>query len=204
VTSPEQTPNLPAASTPPPETRTGTVRRNRTIAAILGVGFLVVAAVVLVLSFTGDDATEPAADGTPTVGEPAPATPFLLFDDSEATFADYRGRPLVVNFWASWCPSCVAEMSAAFRPVQEQLGDRVAFLGMNNQDERAIALELVDETGVRWDLGDDPQGDMFTELRGIGMPFTVFIAADGSIVERHNGPLSAGQLEAMITELFGV
>ena len=181
MTSPERTPGPPDEATPPPEPAAGAGRRNRTIAAILGAGFLVVAAVVLVLTYPGSSTStsitfvavtvtsnvhvvslpqssdavhsmeygpptkknvplgritrlDPAAAGGPTAGEPAPPTPFLLFDGTEATFADYRGRPLVVNFWASWCPSCVAEMSAAFRPVQEQLGDRVAFLGMNTQD----------------------------------------------------------------------
>ncbi len=67
-----------------------------------------------------------------------------MFDGSTATLADYEGRPVVVNFWASWCPSCIAEMSAALKPAQEQFGDRVAFLGLNLQDERGEALRLVD------------------------------------------------------------
>ncbi|MEA2023312.1 MAG: TlpA disulfide reductase family protein, partial [Actinomycetota bacterium] len=89
---------------------------------------------------------------------PAPLSEFVMFDGSSATLADYEGRPLVVNFWASWCPSCVAEMAAAFKPAQESLGDEVAFLGLNIQDDRDDALRLVQETGVLFDLGDDPLG----------------------------------------------
>ncbi|MFV9673219.1 MAG: TlpA family protein disulfide reductase, partial [Acidimicrobiia bacterium] len=66
----------------------------------------------------------------------APVSEFAMFDGSSATFAAYEGQPLVVNFWASWCPSCVAEMAAAFKPAQESLGDEVAFLGLNIQDDR--------------------------------------------------------------------
>ncbi|MEN8233677.1 MAG: TlpA disulfide reductase family protein [Actinomycetota bacterium] len=142
---------------------------------------------------------EPAGDHTP-----APALAFLRFDGSEATFADYAGQPLVVNFWASWCPSCVAELSAAFRPVQEAVGDEVAFLGINLQDDRADALRLVDETGIAFDLAEDVSGDLYLELGGIGMPFTVFIDSDGNVVEEHNGPLTEAQLLAMIEEAFSL
>ena len=125
---------------------------------------------------------------------------FATFDGPDATLADYGGRPLVLNFWASWCPSCVAEMSAAFVPVQEQFGSEVAFLGMNIQDERQLALQLVEETGVLFDLAEDSRGDLYTELGGIGMPFTVFVSADGEIMHKHNGPVTEGQLNDLIDE----
>jgi len=137
-----------------------------------------------------------------TLDNPAPTGAFVMFDGSEATFTDYAGTPLVVNWWASWCPSCVAEMSAAFRPAQEQLGAQVAFLGMNLQDEREDALRLVTATGVLFDLAEDPAGDLYLELGGLGMPFTIFIDAEGNVVEKHNGPLTEGQLIEMIDELL--
>lgn len=147
----------------------------------------------------GSQTTPPAAASS---GEPAPKTAFLRFDGTDATFADYAGRPLVVNFWASWCPSCVAELSAAFRPAQEAVGDEVAFLGLNIQDERDKALELINETKVSFDLAEDVQGDLYVELGGLGMPFTVFIAANGEVVERHNGPLTEQQLLDKIDEVL--
>jgi thiol-disulfide isomerase/thioredoxin len=152
------------------------------------------------------ESNAPETDSTPPLaassGEPAPTTAFLRFDGTDATFADYAGRPLVVNFWASWCPSCVAELSAAFRPVQEALGNEVAFLGLNIQDERDKAVELITETMVLFDLAEDPQGDLYVELGGLGMPFTVFIAANGEVVERHNGPLTEQQLLDKIDEVL--
>ena len=165
--------------------------RTRLISLSIGVALFAAAC--------GGAATTAAGDSE-TAGEPAPATPFVLFDGSTATLADYQGQPLVANFWASWCPSCVAEMSAAFKPAQELLGDQVAFLGLNLQDERDRALELVDETGVLFDLGEDESGDLYVELGGIGMPFTVFIDAEGNIIREHNGPLSKQQLIEMIEE----
>ncbi len=114
------------------------------------------------------------------------------------TLDDFAGKPLVVNFWASWCPSCVAEMSAAFRPVQEQLGDTVTFVGVNIRDSRDKALKLLDETGVQWINVIDQDGSLYAELGGISMPFTVFISADGEIIDKHNGALSESLLRDRI------
>lgn len=160
---------------------------------------MLTAGVTLVATACAGAAGEATSDSPDAVAaDPAPTTPFLLFDDSPATLADYQGRPLVLNFWASWCPSCVAEMSAAFKPAQEQLGEEVAFLGMNIQDERDRALRLVEETGVLFELAEDPLGQLYLDLGGIGMPFTVFIDPEGNIVEEHNGPLTKDQLIDMI------
>jgi len=155
--------------------------------------------VVLVAAACGGTSTDASSAADPDA-TPAPTTSFVLFDGSTATLADYQGQPVVVNFWASWCPSCVAEMSAAFKPAQERLGDDVAFLGVNVQDERDKAVRLIDETGVLFDLAEDPAGELYLELEGLGMPFTVFIDAQGNIVKDHNGPLSEQQLVDLIEE----
>lgn len=163
-----------------------------------GIG-LALAAIIAVVALAGGGTSSPTAASTSASSGPAaPTTEFAYFDGSTGTFADYAGRPLVVNFWASWCPSCVAEMSAAIRPVQEQVGDQVAFVGFNLQDDRDAAVRLIDETGVLFDLAEDPIGDLYTELKGIGMPFTVFISADGEVVHKHNGPVTEQQLLDLI------
>jgi len=170
------------------------------------------AAFIAAACTSGDDVASDASAGAEPatasasseqhVETPAPITPFVLFDGSAASFADYKGTPLVVNFWASWCPSCVAEMSAAFLPAQQRLGDQVAFVGLNIQDERDKAEELAAETGVLFDLAEDADGALYVDLGGLGMPFTVFINADGDVVDEHNGPLTEGQLVEKIEEVL--
>jgi thiol-disulfide isomerase/thioredoxin len=174
--------------------------------AALGLAFTLVLAACSGAATSGDSpsaAPTTAAAPVPGSQDAAPDIEFIYFDGAQGTFADYAGTPLVVNFWASWCPSCVAEMAAAFRPVQEDIGGDVAFLGLNLQDERAAALAMVEDTGVLFDLAEDLQGDLYIALGGIGMPFTVFIDADGNVVESHNGPLNQEQLTDMIEKAFG-
>ena len=165
--------------------------RIRAIALLLSLSVLAAAC----SGSSSEDAATPQ-------GEPIPDATFATFAGEEISLSAYAGEPLVVNFWASWCPSCVAEMSAAFLPAQEQLGDRVAFLGMNIQDERDRALELVDETGVLFDLAEDPTGELYNALGGLGMPFTVFVSAEGRVVDVHNGPLTESQLVDLISEVL--
>lgn len=129
-------------------------------------------------------------------------TALVRFDGSSTTLSDYAGSPVVVNFWASWCPSCVAELGAALQPAYEVVGGNIAFLGVNIQDEREAALALVEETGVLFDLAVDPDGDLFLAFGAIGMPFTALVDADGHVVARHNGPLTETQLLDLIAEVF--
>lgn len=150
-----------------------------------------------------DEAAAPSADSSGADG-PAVDAEFTYFDGSAGALSDFRGQPLVVNFWASWCPACVAEMPD-FEEVHQRFEGEVAFLGLNMQEvDKDAALDLVDQTGVTYHLAEDPQGAIYQQFGGIAMPTTVFIDADGRVVETHAGTLFAEDLEEIIrTELLG-
>jgi cytochrome c biogenesis protein CcmG, thiol:disulfide interchange protein DsbE len=113
------------------------------------------------------------------------------------------GAPVVVNFFASWCVPCVEEMPA-IEAVHRSLGDRVTFVGLANQDRDEDALATVDATGVTYATYGDPDASAITYFGGLSMPTTVFIAADGTVVDVNNGPLTEAELRAKITDLLGV
>ncbi len=150
-----------------------------------------------------DGSPEPVAATTGGGGDLVPTREFTTFAGEVATLSSYAGKPIVLNFWASWCPSCVAEMSAAFRPVAADLGSEITFIGMNIQDDRALAVELLETTGVQWVSAEDADGELYVDLGGIAMPFTVYISADGRVVDKHNGPLTEGQLRDQIAAFLG-
>ena len=97
-----------------------------------------------------------------------------------------RGKPVVVNFWASWCVPCRKEMPA-FAAVHASLGDKVAFVGVNNKDLRDSAIKFMDQTGVRYPSGFDPQGDVAARYG-----------------ESRTGELIGDELQRTIHRLFGV
>jgi len=122
------------------------------------------------------------------------------FDGQRLTLERYRGRPLVVNFFASWCGPCAREMPD-FARVHRDLGDEVTFLGVNLQDNPQAALALVERSGVAYDLGRD-QGALFAAVGGVAMPTTAFITAEGEVVDVHGGELSGRELEAAVRRLL--
>ncbi|MGI8774125.1 MAG: TlpA family protein disulfide reductase [Actinomycetota bacterium] len=158
----------------------------------------------LALGSLGYAVLRPSSPGTP-VPQGAGATTMELtdFEGRRFSLADYRGKPVVVNFWASWCPSCVAEMPD-FEQVHTALGEEVAFVGINQSDTEEAAVDLAHETGVSYRLAADPDGRAFEAFGGLGMPTTAFIDADGNIADVVVGQLSKSQLESYIDRLFSV
>jgi len=127
----------------------------------------------------------------------------LRDEDSTITLDQLRGHPVVLNFWASWCVPCRKEMPA-FQSVYRRMGDKVAFLGMNHQDSRGDALELLRKTGVQYPSGFDPRGRVAQAYEVYGMPTTVFVSAEGRILASRTGEMTATQLTEAIRDLFAV
>lgn len=117
--------------------------------------------------------------------------------------ATYRGKPLVVNFWATWCKPCVDEMPE-FQEVAEQANGRVAFLGVNVADGMRQAEPFVKELGITYDLAADPDRRFLDAVEGFGMPTTLFVTPDGTIVYRQTGPLDADGLREGLRSHLGV
>jgi cytochrome c biogenesis protein CcmG, thiol:disulfide interchange protein DsbE len=150
------------------------------------------------LRFSTDDTVPP--DGSDAAGSYLPHEDWERFDGGgSASLADYDGRPLVLNFFASYCVPCAREMPALQR-VADELG-RVAVVGMNLADEEDAARALVEQTGVTYDLGRDPDGDLAEALGVVNLPTTVFATADHRVVEVHTGALEEGQLREKMTRL---
>lgn len=149
-------------------------------------------------------APKDAAEKTPA-GEKAPAFTLARLDDPDETVSlgALAGRPVVLNFWATWCVPCRKELPT-FSAVAQRLGSRVAFLGVNHQDGRRAALDLQKEMGIPYPSGSDPNGRVHAAYGLVGMPTTVFISPDGRILKRRTGELSRAELERIIHERFGI
>ena len=167
------------------------------------IGIIAVSAIAGLLVAAARDSDERVSNDLAAPANPAPLSDveFVTFDGETVTLADFRGRPVVVNFWASWCPACIAEMPD-FEKVHQAFGDDVVFIGLAIQDERAAAEVLAVETGVTYLLAEDPPGDFFEAYGGIAMPTTVFLTASGELFERHSGILTEGSLTDKINELL--
>lgn len=171
----------------------------------IGVGLVVVALLVAGRLVVGPSApaTSVVVEGTAARGQPAPRVQLPDFQGRPVRLADFRGRPVVLNFWASWCPACIAEMPA-FERLHRRLGDRVVFLGVNQRDDRGAALDLAGRTGVTYRLAVDDAGRSFDAFGGLGMPTTVLIRADGRVAEVVTGQLDEALLAEAIRRDLGI
>jgi cytochrome c biogenesis protein CcmG/thiol:disulfide interchange protein DsbE len=148
---------------------------------------------------TGDTVVlEEGDEVTDVVGEQVSDLPYqVLGSDEETSLTAYAGRPMVVNFFASWCAPCVTEMPA-FEQVHQQLGDQVAFVGLSTSDQEEATQQLVEDTGVTYDLGRDPRGDVLVDMGGANLPITALVRADGTIAAVITGGLTADELTERI------
>jgi thiol-disulfide isomerase/thioredoxin len=154
-------------------------------------------------SAAGRPSSRPSEGGAESGGD-LPSSEIELADGTSAALTDVLdGRPLVVNFFASWCAPCRAEMPD-FAAVHADAGDRVSFLGLAMQDTKDAAAELVELTGVAYPWGLDPSGEIFAELGGFAMPTTVYVTAEGEIAGTDSGPIDEPRLRDRLTDVFGV
>lgn len=181
------------------------MRRRSWFVGLLAVGVL--SGAVGACSDDGDD--DPAADddrsGVQLEGDDigGAVLPGLGDGAEPVELASLHGLPTVVNFWASTCAPCVQEMPA-LEEVHLAAGDAVSFLGVAVADRAEDSLELADRTGVTYLLARDPQGEFFAAAGGAVLPTTLVLDADGEVVRRLSGEITAPELADVLAEEVGV
>ena len=181
----------------------GPGRRRRTLVAI--------AALVLALvgvAIWQAVAPSPSAIASHLVGpsgQPAPAfsLPSLRAPRSSLTLASFRGRPVVVNFWASWCVPCRTEMTLLEQAYQAHHG-RVVFIGVDTHDTPGAARAFLAQVHVTYPTLSDVDGQTALSYALFGLPTTIFISSNGTELGRHIGQLDSNSLQAGLKEAFHV
>lgn len=128
------------------------------------------------------------------------------YKGSPVAFDSYLGllgaKPLIVFFWASWCPYCTEEF-ARLVEVRRQYGDRVTILAINRgeseQDAKQFFNALPSTEGITFLI--DPDDLLFKKLGGYAVPETIFINTHGEEVVHAHGPMSAQDIEVAAKQL---
>ena len=173
----------------------------RLVALVVGLGV----AMLLSLFFWGINhrgSVGPVAVAT----RPAPDFSLTLFGQPGSSsglwrLADQGGRPVVVNFWASWCIPCEDE-APLIEAVARRYQARVSFVGVDILDTEASARGFLDRFGVTYPNGADPSGEVSISYGMSGVPETYFIGLDGRIARKWAGPLDEARLTGFLEELL--
>lgn len=157
-----------------------------------------ITAVLAAAVLTACGGARAASSPSPPAG-PAVAPPFDLptLDGARLSLASFRGRPLLLNFWASNCAPCRKELPA-LQAAEQRAGGRVAFLGVDEQDVAADARRLLADSGVTYSSVVDGAGSLEASYRLFGLPTTVLVGPDGRVRDRVTGPLSRSRLDELL------
>ena len=167
----------------------------------------VMAGAVLGYNFLSDRFS-PESGSDSTGGSSAKAYDFTVLDRNgkEVKLSDFFGKPVVVNFWATWCGPCKSELPA-FDSVYDELGDEVEFLMVNLTDgfretEKSVK-EFISDEGYKFPVYFDTQYSAAYAYGVSGIPMSVFINADGTVSDAHVGAMSEEALRNYIDGITG-
>ena len=184
-------------------------RRGRSparIALAASVAILVLATLLLVLRVplggASDKGDSIAVKGHPLLGEPAPDIDLRTLDRQRVTLSSLRGRPVLVNFWASWCIPCRDEFPLMVAASSDHAADGLAILGVIHDDDPERARAFAGEYGATWPMLDDADDVAWRDYLGVGLPTSFFVDADGTIRAFSLGGFTKAGLEAMLERIL--
>ena len=135
-------------------------------------------------------------------GTPAPALRLQGLDGRPVDLAALRGRPVVVNFWATWCEPCVREFPLLAKAATTHRPDRLAVVGVLTGDRPAEARAFVRRHHATWPVGIDTDGATAAAWRAVGLPHTFFIRPDGTLASHHFSELTQPALDRQLAEIL--
>jgi peroxiredoxin len=192
-------------------------RRSRTRSGrLLILAVLVVVAVVLPAGAALLDRRDPATRLEPRTppssastaartyppGTPAPALRLPGLDGGRVDLAALRGRPVVVNFWATWCEPCVREFPLLRAAAAAHRADRLAVVGVLSGDRPAAARAFVRRLDATWPVGLDPDTTTAAAWGAVGLPHTWFIHPDGTLASHQLGELTQAGLDRQLAQIL--
>ena len=140
----------------------------------------------------------------PQAGYPAPDFELQTMEGVPVQLSDLRGKVVVLNFWATWCPPCRTEMPALQQVYAAYQTRGLEVLAINMQEGSAQATAFARESGLTFPILTDPEGAVSSRYRVTSLPTTLFLDRQGVIREvAVGGPLSHAYLESQVAGLLG-
>lgn len=142
-----------------------------------------------------EDIPLPQSGAPLNVGDKAHEFSLVDLEGNQVALSDFAGQPVIVNFWATWCPPCRLEMPSFQRVFETHAADDLVILAVN-EAERAETVEafFYDEMGFSYTPLLDEEAAVGEAYGAIGLPSTFFINGSGEVTAVHRGLLTDGQL----------
>lgn len=173
--------------------------RNPLFILVGGFVALIVAAVVLNM---GIGSPNQYTIGSPLLNKPAPDFDLVSTTGEHVTLASLRGRPVIVNFWASWCLPCREEFPQFAAARAAHASEGLEILGIVHQDSSDAATAFAQQQAATWPLLMDPQDSAWSAYLGVGVPSTYFIDRQGVVRATSLGPVTPTALPGQLAMIL--
>ena len=130
----------------------------------------------------------------------APDFELETLEGKKAKLSDYRGKKVILNFWASWCPPCREEMPE-FQRIYSENKDKLVVVGVNLQENRENAEAFIEKLGIAFPILLDPNSQVKDMYNVFTQPVTYFIDESGKIVDKKFGPLTSEEIDEKIAKM---
>lgn len=154
------------------------------------------------LASSDPDSSVAIISGHPLFGEMAPDIELEMLDGATSRLSDLRGRPVMVNFWATWCIPCRKEFPLMVAAYEDHRDDGLEILGVIHDDEAEGAREFSAERGATWPMLQDPDDVAWNDYRGAVMPTSFFIDAAGVVRAFSIGGFSEAGLDSQLGKIL--
>lgn len=150
-----------------------------------------------------EEAREAARTAAPGVGRPAPAFALDALGPGTLGPADFRGLPVIVLFWATWCEPCVEAMPLLAELEEQHAEDGLVVLAVNVEESRDIVEAFAGEHTTPFPLLLDEDGEATRRYRVVGVPSTFFIDREGVLRAQFFGPIAAADFDPPLSAILG-
>lgn len=149
--------------------------------------------------------TQRPDNAPPLPPRPVSDIAFRTLEGGEIRLSNFRGKFLLVNTWASWCPFCLKELPD-FISLKKEYGDDLVILAVNRGEKPEIAKKYAEDLklGNTLIVFLDPDDALYKEIGGFSMPETIFVDKEGLIREHKRGPMTLEEMRRRVKDNFGL
>lgn len=151
---------------------------------------------------TPTDAPRPASEQI-RIGNVAPDFSLKTLDNQTIKLSQFRGKPVLINFWATWCVPCTTELPLLVQTYQANQ-DKLVILGVNIKEDAATVEARVKSVGITYPVGLDNSGDVTDRYQVRGYPTSLFVDKNGVIQRITVGPLTEDTIRSSLERVYSI
>lgn len=179
---------------------------TRVILIVAAIAALAIITVGLLRPNTTASNTRQSSSSAPVglqIGDAAPNFTLTTLDGKRVSLSDYRGKPVMLNFWYTTCPGCLEEIPGMqrFYASQQAAGKDLVILGINSVDDAQTAQQFVHQEGMTYTIVTDSSGQVVSLYNLTATPTSYFIDRQGIIRSVYVGPIGVATLQQRVAEI---